>query len=83
MQTKITWKVFKPNMSDFSVQFRLLGQCRDIDTRYAFVCVCVCVCALVKADFRGHSQHFRPSYRGPRLEVRTSSVVKIGLDHVE
>ena len=30
-------------------------------------CVCVCVqnkCALVKADFRGHSQHFRPSYRG-------------------
>ena len=30
-----------------------------------YVCVCVCVCALVKADFRGHSQHFRPSYRGP------------------
>ena len=35
------------------------------------VCLCVCVCgvcvclALVKADFRGHSQHFRPSYRGP------------------
>ena len=34
-------------------------------SRLYSVCVCVCVCALVKADFRGHSQHFRPSYRGP------------------